>query len=148
VEAGHLYVDACAMKLVRQPEAFDVLVTENMFGDILSDLGPSLAGGLGLAPSADIGDGHAVFQPTHGTAPDIADRGIANPLATILSAAMLLEWLGDCQDDAAVRQGGALIHRAVEEGLAAGELLGVDLGGTLTTEEIGDRVARRIAAGG
>ena len=145
VDAGHEYVDACAMKLVREPERFDVLVTENMFGDILSDLGPGLIGGLGLAPSADLGDDCAVFQPTHGTAPDIAGQGIANPLATVLSAAMLLNWLGDRHADDRLTAAGRRIDRAVEDGLAAGELLGPDLGGTLTTEEIGGRVAALVA---
>lgn len=147
VAADHEYVDACAMKLIRQPERFDVLVAENLFGDILSDLGPGLIGGLGLAPSADIGDTAAVFQPTHGTAPDIAGQGIANPLATILSAAMLLEWLGDRHADARVTAAGRRIHRAVEQGLAAGDLRGPDLGGELTTERIGARVAAAIADG-
>jgi len=145
VEPTHEYVDAAAMKLVRQPEGFDVLVTENMFGDILSDLGPGLIGGLGLAPSADMGDEAAVFQPTHGTAPDIAGRGIANPLATVLSAAMLLEWLGDRHGDAAPREAGRRLHRAVEAGLAAGRLLGPDLGGDLSTQQIGDRVVELVS---
>jgi 3-isopropylmalate dehydrogenase len=147
VDAEHGYVDAVALKMVRQPEAFDVMVAENMFGDILSDLGPGLIGGLGLAPSADIGDDHAVFQPTHGTAPDIAGRGIANPLATILSAAMLLTWLGRRHADDAALTAGARIDRAVEAGLADGTLHGPDLGGTATTEQIGDRVCQLIAAG-
>jgi len=147
VAADHGYVDAVAMRLVRQPEQFDVLVTENMFGDILSDLGPGLIGGLGLAPSADIGDDAAVFQPTHGTAPDIAGQGVANPLATILSAAMLCDWLGDRAGDPALQAAGRRIHRAVEQGLEAGELLGPDLGGALTTSEIGDRVAAGIGRG-
>ncbi|MFN3648323.1 MAG: isocitrate/isopropylmalate dehydrogenase family protein [Armatimonadota bacterium] len=147
LEARHEYVDACAMKLVRQPEQFDVLVTENMFGDILSDLGPALAGGLGLAPSADLGDRHAVFQPTHGTAPDIAGQGLANPLAAILSAAMLLDWLGERHDDEPLRKAGRRVHRAVESGLAAGKLLGPDLGGHLPTVEIGNRVADLILEG-
>ena len=147
VAADHGYVDATAMRMVRQPEAFDVLVMENMFGDILSDLGPALIGGLGLAPSADIGDEHAVFQPTHGTAPDIAGKGIANPLATILSAAMLLDWLGARRHDEAVRHAGRLIHGAVEAGLAEGMLLGPDLGGSATTGEIGDWIAKRLTEG-
>lgn len=145
VAVDHGYVDAVAMRMVRQPETFDVLVAENMFGDILSDLGPGLAGGLGVAPSADIGDDYAVFQPTHGTAPDIAGRGIANPLAAILSAAMLLDWLGNRKRDRAVKRAGQRIHRAVENGLATGELLTTDLGGALGTGEAGDRVAARIA---
>jgi 3-isopropylmalate dehydrogenase len=147
VAADHEYVDACAMKLVLQPERFDVLVTENMFGDILSDLGPGLIGGLGMAPSADLGDSAAVFQPTHGTAPDLAGKGIANPLATLLSAAMLLDWLGDRHADASVREAGRLIRAAIERGLAEGRLLGPDLGGSLSTEEIGARVAESISRG-
>jgi 3-isopropylmalate dehydrogenase len=145
VEADHAYVDALSMRMVREPETLDVLVTENMFGDILSDLGPGLIGGLGMAPSADIGDEFAVFQPTHGTAPDIAGKGIANPLATILSAAMMLDWLGDRHGDRAVARAGQAIHSAVERGLAEGALLGPDLGGTMTTTQIGDGVVARIA---
>src|SRR5262249_59261927 len=95
VEAEHLYVDAAALELVRRPERFDVLVTENLLGDILSDLAAGLVGGLGVAASADLGDRHAVFQPCHGTAPDIAGQGSANPLAGILSAALVLGELAD-----------------------------------------------------
>src|SRR5208283_4721050 len=94
IASERTYIDAQALYLVQRPGSFDVLVTENMFGDILSDLAAGLVGGMGMAPSADIGDAHAVFQPSHGSAPDIARRGIANPVATILSAAMMLEWLG------------------------------------------------------
>ncbi len=94
ITGNHAYVDATALWMVQKPWIFDVLVTENMFGDILSDLGAGLMGGLGLAPSADIGEHHAVFQPCHGSAPDIAGLGIANPFAMILSAAMMLDWLG------------------------------------------------------
>src|SRR5246127_5050801 len=95
VKADHLYVDACAAMLVRRPWDFDVMVTENMFGDILSELTAGLVGGMGMAPSADIGDHHAVFQPCHGTAPDIMGQGKANPTGMILSAAMMLDWLGE-----------------------------------------------------
>ena len=109
-----LYVDAAALKLVQTPAKFDVLVTENMFGDILSDLGAGLMGGLGLAPSADIGDDHAVFQPCHGSAPDIAGEGVANPTAMILSGAMMLDWLGVRKSVAGLRQAGAALERAVE----------------------------------
>ena len=146
IESDRAYVDATAMRLVTQPETFDVLVTENMFGDILSDLGPGLIGGLGLAPSADIGDEAAIFQPTHGTAPDIAGQGIANPLATILSAAMLLDWLGDRNNDDDLREAGRRIHSAVERGLAAGELRPPDLGGSMTTEGVGARVVELITS--
>ena len=95
VPADHLYVDACSAMLVRRPWDFDVMVMENMFGDILSDLTAGLIGGMGMAPSADIGDKHAVFQPCHGTAPDIMGQGKANPSAMILSAALMLDWLAD-----------------------------------------------------
>ena len=87
-------MDAASLYLIQRPQTFDVIVTENMFGDILSDLAAGLVGGMGMAPSADIGESYGVFQPSHGTAPDIAGKGIANPIATILSAAMMLEWVG------------------------------------------------------
>jgi 3-isopropylmalate dehydrogenase len=101
---NHAYVDAVALNMVRKPWDFDVLVTENMFGDILSDLGAGLMGGMGFAPSADIGDHHAVFQPCHGTAPDIFGQGKANPTAMFLSAAMMMNWLAQKQgrDDARI----------------------------------------------
>src|SRR5271155_750774 len=95
VKTDRLYVDACSAMLVRKPWDFDVLVMENMFGDILSDLTAGLIGGMGMAPSADIGDRYAVFQPCHGTAPDIMGQGKANPTGMILSAAMMLDWLAD-----------------------------------------------------
>src|SRR6266404_8127558 len=94
VRADRLYVDACSLMMVKRPWDFDVMVTENMFGDILSDLAAGLIGGLGMAPSADIGDRYAVFQPSHGSAPGIVGRGIANPVATILSVGLMLDWLG------------------------------------------------------
>ncbi len=105
-----VYVDAMALYLVTRPQAYDVLVTENMFGDILSDLAAGLIGGMGFAPSADIGDKWAVFQPSHGTAPDIVGKGIANPVAMILSAAMMLDWFGTEATRAAARR----IERAVD----------------------------------
>ena len=94
IQAEHAYVDAMTMYLVQRPGHYDVVVAENMFGDILSDLAAATVGGLGMAPSGDIGDHYGLFQPSHGTAPDIAGKGIANPLATILSAGLMLEWLG------------------------------------------------------
>ncbi len=97
IETERVYVDAASLFLLRRPDSFDVLVTENMFGDILSDLAAGLVGGMGMAPSADVGDRHAVFQPSHGSAPDIAGKGIANPVAMILSVAMMLEWLKDSE---------------------------------------------------
>ena len=120
VATERLYVDACSAMLVRRPWDFDVLVMENMFGDILSDLTAGLIGGMGMAPSADIGDTHAVFQPCHGTAPDIMGKGLANPTAMILSAALMLDWLADRHDHAGAAHRGAAIERAVDQAFATG----------------------------
>ena len=140
VDAECAYVDATALRLVRAPWEFDVLVTENMFGDILSDLGAGLIGGMGMAPSADIGDRHAVFQPCHGTAPDIAGRGLANPTAMFLSAAMMLEWLGDRFAIEPCARAASALTRAVEQAFADGSLVPAELGGSAGTEEIAKRV--------
>src|SRR4029077_17073919 len=107
VRTEKIYVDAASLYLLQRPHTFDVMVTENIFGDILSDLAAGLVGGMGMAPSADIGDRYAVFQPSHGSAPDIAGKGIANPTATILSVALMLDWLG-------LAEGAKLIRGAVE----------------------------------
>uniref|UniRef100_A0A7C4QQE9 3-isopropylmalate dehydrogenase n=1 Tax=Schlesneria paludicola TaxID=360056 RepID=A0A7C4QQE9_9PLAN len=136
IETECLYVDAAALYLVQRPHTFDVLVTENMFGDILSDLAAGLVGGMGMAPSADVGDRHAVFQPCHGTAPDIAGQGRANPVAMILSVALLLEWLPSAE----ARRGAGLIRSAVERVLADPRQRTPDLGGRLSTRELGERV--------
>tara|TARA_R110002167_G_scaffold63833_7_gene180529 strand:+ start:3010 stop:4146 length:1137 start_codon:yes stop_codon:yes gene_type:complete len=144
IDADAAYVDAMAMWMVQRPWEFDVLVTENMFGDILSDLGAGLMGTLGLAPSADIGDDAAVFQPCHGTAPDIAGQGIANPLAMILSAAMMLEWLAVEHDDVALTQAARLIDAAVGENVVAKRNLTGDLGGTSSTVDCTDAVIATI----
>jgi 3-isopropylmalate dehydrogenase len=140
----HTYIDAQALYLVQAPQRFDVLVAENLLGDILSDLAAGLIGGMGMAPSGDIGDRHAVFQPAHGTAPDIAGKGIANPIAAILSAAMMLDWLGRRRGHTA-RAASASIEQAVTEVLGEGRALPVDLGGAATTAEVGDAIARQVA---
>jgi 3-isopropylmalate dehydrogenase len=145
VTADCLYVDAAALRLVQSPWDLDVLVTENMFGDILSDLGAGLMGGMGMAPSADVGDAHAVFQPCHGTAPDIAGRGRANPTAMFLSAAMMLDWLGDRHSVPACRRAARGIEYAVERAFAAGTLVPVEHGGDAGTVEIAASVLREIA---
>jgi 3-isopropylmalate dehydrogenase len=142
--ADHAYVDATALWMVQKPWDFDVMVTENMFGDILSDLGAGLMGGLGLAPSADIGLDHAVFQPCHGSAPDIAGLGIANPFAMILSAAMMLDWLGVKHGNAALLADGAKLRRAVEAVIASGANLTRDLGGQASTQEAADAVTHAL----
>jgi 3-isopropylmalate dehydrogenase len=136
VRAERIYVDATALYLVKSPERFDVMVMENLFGDILSDLAAGLVGGMGMAPSGDIGDRHAMFQPSHGSAPDIAGQGIANPIATILSAAMMLDWLNTPE----TRRGAAMIHAAVEQVCADPANRTRDLGGMLGTHEITERI--------
>lgn len=140
IVADHAYVDAMALWMVQKPWDFDVLVTENMFGDILSDLGAGLMGGLGLAPSADIGLDHAVFQPCHGSAPDIAGQNAANPMAMILSAAMMLEWLGQRHDVPAMVSDGARLREAVDAVVARADVLTRDLGGTASTTQAADAV--------
>lgn len=135
IRADHAYVDATALDMVRRPWALDVLVTENMFGDILSDLGAGLMGGMGFAPSADIGAGHAVFQPCHGTAPDIAGQGKANPTAMILSGAMMLDWLGEKHGRADALQAAELVRGAVDLAFADG-LRPFEIGGDDGTADI------------
>ncbi len=141
IHADHAYVDAMSLHLVRRPESYDVMVTENMYGDILSDLGAGLVGGLGMAPSGDIGVNAAVFQPSHGTAPDIVGQGIANPTATILSAAMMLRWLGHRHDDASAIAAAGRIDVAVTEVLIEPGTGTPDIGGTMKTEELGRAIA-------
>ncbi len=138
------YVDATALWMVQRPWEFDVLVTENMFGDILSDLGAGLMGGLGFAPSADIGDRHAVFQPCHGSAPDIAGQGIANPAAMILSGAMMLDWLGQKHAQAGLVTAGEKLRQAVGAAIASGEARTRDIGGLATTEDFADAVEAHL----
>jgi isocitrate/isopropylmalate dehydrogenase len=136
---NELLVDAMAMRLVKDPEQFDVIVTTNLFGDILSDEAAGLIGGLGVAPSANIGASAAVFEPVHGSAPDIAGKGIANPIGAILSAALMLDYLQ--MSDAAQR-----VRNAVNAVVRAG-VLTPDLGGTAMTREVVEAVVRGIRAG-
>lgn len=137
VRCDELLVDACAMWLVKKPQRFDVIVTENLFGDILSDEAAGLVGGLGIAPSANIGAGKvAYFEPVHGSAPDIAGKGIANPIGAILSTAMLLDHVG--QPEAARR-----IEQAVIKVLSAG-ILTRDLGGNATTDQMTREILARL----
>jgi 3-isopropylmalate dehydrogenase len=141
VKTERIYIDAMALFLVQRPHTFDVVVTENMFGDILSDLGAGLVGGMGMAPSADLGDRWGLFQPAHGSAPDIAGKGIANPIATILSVAMLLEWLGHPE----TVRGARLLEAAVARVLADPANATRDLGGPLGTRAMADRVIAALA---
>ena len=140
------YVDATALKMVQAPWDLDVMVTENMFGDILSDLGAGLMGGLGVAPSADVGDRHAVFQPCHGSAPDIAGQGVANPMAMILSAAMMLEWLGETRGDADLDALGTHLRESVHDVIAGAGVMTRDLGGSAGTAAVADAVTDRLVS--
>jgi 3-isopropylmalate dehydrogenase len=139
VKVDRLYVDACSAMLVKRPWDFDVMVMENMFGDIVSDITASLIGGLGMAPSADIGDRYAVFQPCHGTAPDIMGQGKANPTGMILSAAMLLDWLADKHGVESAAEAGERIERAVDQAYAGG-IRPMEFGGGNGTADIAKAV--------
>jgi len=138
VASNDMIVDNTAMQLVMRPEQFDVMVTTNMFGDILSDEVSGLVGGLGLAPGANIGTRAAIFEAVHGSAPDIAGKGVANPSAQMLAAAMMLDHLGEL--DAAKR-----LRRAIEDVIVTDGIRTRDLGGNASTKEFGDAVARRVA---
>jgi len=144
--ARYGYVDAVALEMVRRPWSFDVLVTENMYGDILSDLAAGLIGGLGMAPSADIGDKHAVFQPCHGSAPDIAGTGKANPTAMFLSGAMMLDWLAGENNNQAIAKAGRMIVAAVDDAYRDGTLVSTERGGNAGVAAIGDAVRDRLDA--
>jgi 3-isopropylmalate dehydrogenase len=143
VKADRLYVDACSALLVKRPWDFDVMVMENMFGDILSDMTAGLIGGMGMAPSADIGDRHAVFQPCHGTAPDIMGQGKANPTGMILSAAMMLDWLADKHGIEAAAEAGERIERAVDK-VYAGGIKPMEFGGRNGTADIAKAVLEAL----
>jgi 3-isopropylmalate dehydrogenase len=138
VQATHLYIDALAMFLVQDPSQFDVIVTNNLFGDIITDVGAALQGGLGMAASGNIHPGRtSMFEPVHGSAPPLAGRNVANPIGAILSAALLLETLGRAED-------AGRIERAVEGAVHAGEVTR-DAGGALGTREAGDAILRRLS---
>ena len=133
IAAKHYYVDAIAMQLVVKPEDFDVIVTTNLFGDILTDLGAALTGGMGVAPSANLNpDSTPLFEPVHGSAPDIAGKGLVNPVAMLLTTALMLRELGDEKPAAA-------IERGVEAAVRAGNTTR-DLGGTLSTNQATDAI--------
>jgi 3-isopropylmalate dehydrogenase len=136
IDSRHLYIDTLAMEIVRDPRQFDVIVTCNLFGDIISDLGAQLAGGLGLAPSGNIHPGKtSLFEPVHGSAPNIAGKGIANPLGSVLASAMMLDFLGWKPEAKALRRA---VRAALQENYVS-----PDLGGDKRTAEIGDWLARK-----
>jgi 3-isopropylmalate dehydrogenase len=144
IRARHHYVDAMALDLVRKPWEFDVLVTENMFGDILSDQAAALVGGMGMAPSADIGDAHAVFQPCHGSAPDIHGQGKANPTACFLSAAMMLDWLAERSNNESPAIAARRIERAVDEVFSSAKAVPFEFGGNAGTRALRDAVLSNL----
>ena len=131
------YVDTMAMYLITNPLNFDVIVSTNLFGDILSDESAGLVGGLGLAPSGNIGDEHGLFEPVHGSAPDIAGKGIANPCSMILSTAMMLDYIGE-------KETALKINNAVEEVVAKGKVLTPDLGGNAKTMEMTEEIVKEL----
>ncbi len=146
VEVDDYHIDAMTVHLVRRANKFDVIVTENMFGDILSDLAGELAGSLGIAPSINASLDQAMAQAAHGSAPDIAGRNIANPIAMILSSGMLLQWLGARRNDATLLKAAELVEGGVETTVKSG-IMTPDMGGDTGTKEFGAAVANTIAAG-
>ena len=145
VEYNEVIIDAGCMKLVQDPTQFDVLLLENLYGDVLSDLCAGFVGGLGVIPGANIGDDYAVFEAVHGSAPDIAGKGVANPLALIMSAVMMLNHIADTRRDEVCRQVAASIRDAYNRALSEGEKTR-DLGGSLGTDEFAGAVIDRLGA--
>jgi 3-isopropylmalate dehydrogenase len=141
IEANHLYVDVLAMWMALDPARFDVIVTNNLFGDIITDLGAALQGGLGMAASGNIHPGRvSLFEPVHGSAPQFAGKNVANPVAAILTAAMMLDYLG-------FKDAARGVESAVEAAVRAGETTR-DIGGTLSTSQAGEAIRRHLAAEG
>lgn len=141
VETTHMYVDNCSMQLIRNPRQFDVIVTENMFGDILTDEASMLTGSIGMLPSASIGGKVSLYEPSHGSAPDIAGKNMANPLATILSAAMLLRYSFDLEEEAQAIE--KAVHGVMDEGYRTPDLMEASCK-AVGTAEMGDQVVRII----
>lgn len=137
IEAEDFYVDATAMYLITRPESFEVIVTTNLFGDILSDEGAGLVGGLGMIPSGNIGEKNALFEPVHGSAPDIAGKGIANPFAMMLSAAMMLNYLEEFEEE-------EKLNSAILDTLNEGKILTPDLGGNSSTMEVSEAIKSKL----
>jgi 3-isopropylmalate dehydrogenase len=143
-----MMIDSISMKLVTAPQQFDVVVTTNQFGDILTDIGAGLVGGLGLAPGLCVGERQAMAQATHGSAPDITGRNIANPYAMIISGQMLLGWLGRKRNEPKAVAAADRILKAVSAVIAERKHLTRDLGGQASTTEMGDAIAAAVQASG
>ena len=140
IEAKDMLIDSCAMRIVMTPQAFDVILVSNLMGDILSDVAAGVIGGLGFAPSGNIGEKLAVFEPIHGSAPEFAGKHKVNPIGAILAARMMLDWLGE-------KEAASGIHKAVAEVLKKGKVRTFDLGGEATTEELAKEIADRVYPG-
>ena len=137
IQYKELIVDNASMQMVMRPEMFDVLLMPNLYGDIVSDLAAGLVGGLGIVPGANLGENHAVFEAVHGSAPDIAGKGLANPTALMQSAVLMLNYLGE-------REASQRLQHAIEHVYAEGRYLTPDVGGAATTAQFTDAVIRRI----
>lgn len=144
IQRDYAYIDAMTQWMIRSPEWFDVVVVENMFGDIITDLGSATVGSIGLGASANIGEDNAMFEPIHGSAPKYAGKGVANPIGQILSGKMMLEWLGERYKDDKARCGAEKIENAVAAILSDGKAITSDLGGTCKTNEVGDAIVKKI----
>ncbi len=146
IETGYSYVDAQALDLIRRPWEFDVLVMENMFGDILSDLAGGLVGGMGMAACAEIGDEHGLFQPAHGSAPDIMGKDLANPLAAILSGALMLDYLHEKGGSDKLAEAARRIEQAVENGFQENRIRPCEFGGDMGTRAVTNEVIAQVNA--
>ncbi|MEM2102976.1 MAG: isocitrate/isopropylmalate dehydrogenase family protein [Candidatus Bathyarchaeia archaeon] len=145
IEKDYAYIDAFTQWLIRKPEFYDVVVTSNMFGDIISELTAAITGGVGLASAGNIGYTHAVFEPIHGSAPRIAGQNKANPIGAILAGKMMLEWLGETRNDAALKKAAEKMEKAVMLVLKARKIITYDLGGISSTEMVGNAIASLLS---
>ncbi len=144
IERDYAYIDAFLQWLTRSPEAYDVAVTSNMFGDIATDLAAVLQGGMGMAAGGNIGDAHAMFEPIHGSAPKHAGKDVVNPIAIVLAAQMMLDWLGRKHRDKALLESSDVVEAAVESVLQDGKVLTYDLGGTAKCSDAGSAIAAAV----
>ncbi|HBI83066.1 MAG TPA: 3-isopropylmalate dehydrogenase [Alcaligenaceae bacterium] len=144
VEIDYAYVDAITVHMVKKPDFYDVIVAENMFGDIISDLGAATVGGMGIAPSGEVGDTHGLFQGAHGSAPDIAGQNIASPLATVLSGALMLRWLSDRHSDSSLLASAQRVERAVEAMLSEKIAIPRDLGGNASCTDVTEAILKHL----
>lgn len=144
VEIDYAYADAITVHMIKRPDFYDVIVAENMFGDIISDLGAATVGGMGISPSGEIGDANALFQGAHGSAPDIAGQNLASPVATVLSGVMMLRWLAEKHKDTSLEEAADRIEGAVGTVLSERRAVPVDLGGKATCSDVTDAICRAV----